>query len=66
MEILELRQESERCCYRVNDGIIDVFPALPDSWKEGELSGVYAVGGHKLNLHWKDGAFGENVFIRRL
>lgn len=37
-------------------GIIDVFPALPDSWKEGELSGVYAVGGHKLNLHWKDGA----------
>ncbi len=22
--------------------------------------------GIKLNLHWKDGAFGENVFIRRL
>lgn len=47
-------------------GIIDVFPALPDSWKEGELSGVYAVEGITLNLHWKDGALEKMCLHGRL
>ena len=38
-----------------HEGVIDLLPALPDEWSEGDFSGVCARGGFELNIHWKDG-----------
>jgi len=38
------------------DGSIHLFPALPDAWPEGEISGLRAQGGFEItNMKWKDG-----------
>jgi alpha-L-fucosidase 2 len=42
-----------------HEGIIDVLPALPDEWKDGQLDGVCVRGGFELNLNWKDHVFTE-------
>jgi alpha-L-fucosidase 2 len=42
-----------------HEGIIDVLPALPDEWKDGQLDGVCVRGGFELNLKWKDHVFTE-------
>ena len=34
---------------------IHLLPALPDSWKTGEISGICARGGFELSLSWTDG-----------
>ena len=36
-------------------GHIHLLPALPDSWKTGEISGICARGGFELSLNWTDG-----------
>ena len=36
--------------------IIDLFPALPDAWKNGELKGVSIKGNLKMNLSWENGS----------
>ncbi len=36
-------------------GHIHLLPALPDSWKTGEISGICARGGFELSLSWADG-----------
>lgn len=34
---------------------IHLLPALPDSWKTGEISGICARGGFEVSLSWADG-----------
>jgi len=36
------------------EGYIDLLPALPDQWPDGDFTGLCARGGGILNLEWKD------------
>jgi alpha-L-fucosidase 2 len=36
-----------------HEGIIDLLPALPSEWAEGEFTGVCARGGFELSFSWK-------------
>jgi hypothetical protein len=36
-------------------GDIELLPALPTSWKSGQISGLRARGDYELSLAWKDG-----------
>ncbi|MEG1934428.1 MAG: glycoside hydrolase N-terminal domain-containing protein, partial [Rikenellaceae bacterium] len=35
--------------------VIHLLPALPTEWPEGEIKGLQARGGYKINLRWKYG-----------
>ena len=37
-----------------HEGVIDLLPALPDEWSEGDFRGVCARGGFELNMKWED------------
>jgi alpha-L-fucosidase 2 len=34
---------------------IELLPALPDNWKDGEVSGLRARGGITVGMTWQDG-----------
>ncbi len=36
-------------------GHIHLLPALPDSWKTGEITGICARGGFEIGMKWADG-----------
>ena len=40
-------------CY---EGLITLLPALPAEWVNGEISGIKARGGFKVDLAWNSGA----------
>ncbi|RAJ87750.1 alpha-L-fucosidase 2 [Chitinophaga dinghuensis] len=37
-----------------NDGMIELLPALPAAWKEGNISGIRARGGFEVSMAWKN------------
>jgi alpha-L-fucosidase 2 len=40
-------------CY---DGQISLIPALPSAWPNGEVKGLMAKGGFRVNMKWENGA----------
>ena len=43
------------------DGFINLLPALPDSWKTGNLYGFKVRGGATVDMKWKDGKPAEVI-----
>lgn len=42
-----------------HEGFVNVLPALPSEWSEGELRGFKVRGGAEVGLKWKDGQLKE-------
>ena len=38
-----------------HEGFINILPALPSAWPEGEISGIKVPGGTTVDLKWKNG-----------
>lgn len=48
-----------------HQGYIELLPALPDEWKEGEVKGLVARGGFTVDIKWKDGKITSAKMLSR-
>lgn len=44
-----------------HDGTINLLPAIPTEWPEGEIKGVVARGGYIVDIAWKNGSLTEAI-----
>lgn len=51
---------------QTQNGFIDILPALPDEWKNGEISGLKTYGGFEVNIKWENNMAKEVVIKSRL
>lgn len=42
-----------------HEGVIDLLPALPDNWEDGQFDGVCARGGFELDMKWNNQSITE-------
>jgi alpha-L-fucosidase 2 len=55
--VIEMLMQSEYSVDRKTPSVaIELLPALPDNWKDGEVSGLRARGGITVNMTWRQHA----------
>ena len=49
-----------------DNGIVELLPALPAEWKDGQVAGLRARGGFEVSMRWKDGVLERAVVVSHL